>query len=104
MKDFFVENGIRLNIFISESYLIFPLYKKFNTLFLWDKDNFWYDSLLSEYDQQSLFKNYTFQKIILINLEFRYNNLIEKNSKKISDFLKIYKKEKSNHNLSRRKF
>jgi hypothetical protein len=95
VKDFFVENGIRLNIFISESYLIFPLYKKFNTLFLWDKDNFWYDSLLSEYDQQSLLKLYFPKKNHINKLRISPNNLVEKNSKKISDFLKIYKKKKA---------
>ncbi len=95
VKDFFNENGITLNIFISESYLIFPIYKKFNTLFLWDKDNFWYDSLLSEYDQQSLLKLYFPKKNHINKLKISPNNLIEKNSKKISDFLDIYKKKKA---------
>ena len=30
--------------------------KKFNTLYLWEKDNYWYDNLIQEYDQQSLLK------------------------------------------------
>ena len=58
VRKFFSENSINLNIFVSESYLIFPVFKKFNTLYLWDKENFWYDFLLEEYDQQSLLKLY----------------------------------------------
>ena len=46
VRKFFNDNSINLNIFVSESYLIFPVFKKFNTFYLWDKENFWYDFLL----------------------------------------------------------
>ena len=46
VRKFFNDNSINLNIFVSDSYLIFPVFKKFNTLYLWDKENYWYDLLL----------------------------------------------------------
>ena len=103
VREFFNKNEISLNIFVSESYLIFPIYKKFNTLYLWDKDNSWYDYLLDEYDQQSLLKLYFPKKNNINRLKITADHLIKKNSQKISSFLDFYKKKKSNYNLFRRK-
>ena len=58
VRGFFDKNNIKLNIFVSENYLIFPVYKKSKTIYLWDKDNLFYDNLINEYDQQSLLKLY----------------------------------------------
>ena len=52
------EVNITINTLISEEYLVFPIFKKFNTIYLWEKDNFWYDNLIQEYDNQSLLKLY----------------------------------------------
>ena len=56
IKNFFRKNNITINALVSEEYLVFPVFKKFNTLYLWEKDNYWYDNLIQEYDQQSLLK------------------------------------------------
>ena len=56
VKKFFINNKIKINVIISEEYLVIPLFKKFNTFYLWEKDNFWYDELIQEYDKRSLLK------------------------------------------------
>ncbi|MFL2679341.1 MAG: hypothetical protein ACJ0GH_03065 [Alphaproteobacteria bacterium] len=95
VKRFFEENGINLNIFISESYLIFPIFKKFNTFYLWDKDNSWYDYLVEEYDQQSLLKLYFPKKNHRNRLKISSKQVIDEDSKKIEEFLELYQKKKA---------
>ena len=95
VRKFFSENSINLNIFVSESYLIFPVFKKFNTLYLWDKENFWYDFLLEEYDQQSLLKLYFPKKSNINRLKISAEQIINMNADKIVDFLDLYNKKKA---------
>ena len=95
VRKFFSENSINLNIFVSESYLIFPVFKKFNTLYLWDKENFWYDFLLEEYDQQSLLKLYFPKKSNINRLKISAEQIINMNTDKIVDFLNLYNKKKA---------
>ena len=95
VRKFFSENNINLNIFVSESYLIFPVFKKFNTLYLWDKENFWYDLLLEEYDQQSLLKLYFPKKSNINRLKISAEQIINMNVDKIVNFLDLYNKKKA---------
>ena len=62
VKSFFSKNNIIINTLVSEEYLIFPLFNKFNTFYLWEKDNYWYDNLIQEYDKQSLLKLFFLKK------------------------------------------
>ena len=103
VREFLNKNEIKLNIFVSESYLIFPIYKKFNTFYLWDKDNFWYDSLLAEYDQQSLLKLFFPKKSHINRLKISAEQIISKDLDKINKFLAFYNK-KGNNNFFGRKF
>ena len=95
VKKFFSDNDINLNIFISESYLIFPVLKKFNTLYLWDKENSWYDFLLEEYDQQSLLKLYFPKKNNMNRLKISAEQIINMNSDKMNNFINFYNKKKA---------
>ncbi|MAI28968.1 MAG: hypothetical protein CMP38_02040 [Rickettsiales bacterium] len=95
VKKFFSDNNIDLNIFVSESYLIFPVFKKFNTLYLWDKENLWYDFLLEEYDQQSLLKLYFPKKSNINRLKISAEQIINMNLTKITNFLDLYNKKKA---------
>ena len=95
VRKFFNENSINLNIFVSESYLIFPVFKKFNTLYLWDKENFWYDFLLEEYDQQSLLKLYFPKKSNINRLKISAEQIINMNADRIANFLDLYNKKKA---------
>ena len=94
VRDFFDKNKIKLNIFVSESYLIFPIYKKSKTTYLWDKDNLFYDNLINEYDQQSLLKLYFPKKNHINRLKISADHVISKNYQKINEFLDFYKKKK----------
>ncbi len=95
VREFLDKNEIKLNIFVSESYLIFPIYKKSNTLYLWDKDNFWYDSLLAEYDQQSLLKLFFPKKNHINRLKISAEQIISRDMDKINEFLAFYNKKKA---------
>ena len=50
LLNFLEQNQIKSKVMVSEEYLLFPIYDKFNTFYLWEKDNEWYNSLQSEYD------------------------------------------------------
>ncbi len=95
VKEFFSDNNINLNIFVSESYLIFPVFKKFNTFYLWDKENLWYDFLLEEYDQQSLLKLYFPKKSNINRLKISAEQIVNLNVSKIANFLDLYNKKKA---------
>lgn len=95
VRKFFSDNSIDLNIFVSESYLIFPVFKKFNTFYLWDKENLWYDFLLEEYDQQSLLKLYFPKKSNINRLKISAEQIINMKVGKIDNFLEFYNKKKA---------
>ncbi len=94
IKNFFRKNNITINALVSEEYLVFPVFKKFNTLYLWEKDNYWYDNLIQEYDQQSLLKLFFPEKNHLNKFRISPIDLIDENSLKVQKFLDFYKKKK----------
>ena len=95
VKNFFLKNNITINTLISEEYLVFPIFKKFNTIYLWEKDNFWYDNLIQEYDNQSLLKLYFPEKNHLNKFRISAQDLIDENYLKIQEFTDFYKKKKA---------
>ncbi len=95
VKNFFLKNNITINTLISEEYLVFPIFKKFNTIYLWEKDNFWYDNLIQEYDKQSLLKLYFPEKNHLNKFRISAQDLIDENYLKIQEFTDFYKKKKA---------
>ena len=95
IKNFFRKNNITINALVSEEYLVFPVFKKFNTLYLWEKDNYWYDNLIQEYDQQSLLKLFFPEKNHLNKFRISPTDLIDENSLKVQKFLDFYKKNKA---------
>ena len=70
--NFFDTSKIKSKVLVSEEYLVLPIYKKFNTLYLWENDNIWYDYLLDEYDEFGLLNIFQ-KKIILIKFKFHLN-------------------------------
>ena len=94
VKSFFSKNNIIINTLVSEEYLIFPLFNKFNTFYLWEKDNYWYDNLIQEYDKQSLLKLFFPEKSHLNKFRISPVDLIDENNLKIQQFLDYYKKKK----------
>ena len=95
VKKFFLKNNIKINIFISENYVIFPIFKKFKTLYLFEDENYWYDFLLQEYNQQSLLKLSFPDKNHLNKLKIDAEEIINKNSQSMIKFLEFYKKKKA---------
>ncbi len=95
LKEFFLKNNIKLNIFVSESYLIFPIFKKFNTYYLWEEDNYWYDYLFQEYDKQSLLKLFFPKKNHLNKLKISANQILDEDSDLVAKFLNSYKRKKA---------
>ena len=71
------------------------LFKKFNTFYLWEKDNFWYDELIQEYDKRSLLKLFFPKKNHLNKFRITPSNLVNENSLKIQEFLDFHKKKKA---------
>ena len=67
INSFFSKLNIRTNTFISESYVLIPIMKKFNTFYLWEEDNYWYDYLKEEYDDRGLVKIFFQKKVIKTN-------------------------------------
>ena len=93
VKNFFSKNNILINVLISEEYLVFPLFKKFNTVYLWEKDNLWYDNLVQEYDKQSLLKLFFPEKSHFNKFRITPIDLLDENNLKVKQFLDYYKKK-----------
>ena len=70
INNFFSQLNIQTNTFVSESYVLIPIMKKFNTLYLWEEDNYWYDFLKQEYDDRGLIKIFFPVALNLISLIF----------------------------------
>ena len=96
VKNFFSKNNILINVLISEEYLVFPLFKKFNTVYLWEKDNLWYDNLVQEYDKQSLLKLFFPEKSHFNKFRITPIDLLDENNLKVKQFLDFYKKKRFN--------
>ena len=93
--DFFKDYGIRSNILVSEDYLVLPVFKKFNTLYLWEKDNYWYDYLRDEYDELGLLKLFFPERNHMNKLRISAKQILDKDLDPIKNFLSFYKKKKA---------
>ena len=91
--DFFSKNDIRIQTLVSDQYLVFPVMKKFNTLYLWEANNLWYENLRIEYDDVSLLKLYFPEKNHLNKLRISANKIINKDMESLNTFLKFHNKK-----------
>jgi len=92
---FFEEFKIESKVVVSEEYLIFPLFKKFNTFYLWESDNHWYDFLVDEYDELGLLKLYFPEKNHVNKLKISAEQIINEDIDNLQNFLNFYKKKKA---------
>ena len=100
---FFRKNKIRVQTLVSDEYLVFPILDKVNTLYLWEKNNIWYDNLKSDYDEVGLLKLYFPEKNHLNKLKISARQIIKRDIFAIKDFLKTHKKKKRYYNFFKRK-
>ena len=91
---FFRKNKIRVQTLVSDEYLVFPILDNVNTLFLWEKNNIWYDNLKSDYDEVGLLKLFFPEKNHLNKLKISARQIIKRDIFAIKDFLKTHKKKK----------
>ena len=89
--NFFDGSKIKSKVLVSEEYLVLPILKKFNTFYLWENDNVWYDYLLNEYDEFGLLKLYfpkknhiKKKKALIIYLEEKYDLKMNKINSTVS--------------------
>ena len=75
--------------------MVFPLFKRFNTFYLWENDNYWYDFLVDEYDELGLLKLYFPEKNHINKLKISAKNLVDKDINSIEKFLSFYNKKKA---------
>jgi len=95
IKLLFSKKNLQTNVFISETFLVIPIMRKFNTLYLWEKDNLWYEFLKNEYEEQGLLKLYFPKKNHKNKLMISANKILVKDIEKINQFLKFHKKRKA---------
>ena len=95
INSFFSKLNIRTNTFISESYVLIPIMKKFNTFYLWEEDNYWYDYLREEYDDRGLVKIFFPEKSHKNKLKISAKQIIDDDTISLSKFLEFYKKKKA---------
>ena len=93
--NFFRNQKIKSKILVSEEYLVFPVFKKFNTFFLWENDNYWYESLFDEYDELGLLKLYFPKKNHINKLRISPKQILTEDSNSINNFLKLHNKKKA---------
>ena len=95
LLNFLEQNRIKSKVMVSEEYLLFPIYDKFNTFYLWEKDNDWYESLLNEYDELGLLKLFFPKRNHINKLRISSERLLAEDINSISKFLDLYKKKKA---------
>ena len=95
INSFFSKLNIRTNTFISESYVLIPIMKKFKTFYLWEEDNYWYDYLKEEYDERGLIKIFFPEKSHKNKLKISAKQIIDDDTNSLSNFLEFYKKKKA---------
>ncbi len=93
--EFFEELKIQSKVIVSEEYLVFPLFKRFNTFYLWENDNYWYDFLVDEYDEFGLLKLYFPEKNHINKIKISAKNLVDEDINSIEKFLSFYNKKKA---------
>ena len=93
--NFFDGSKIKSKVLVSEEYLVLPIFKKFNTLYLWENDNFWYDYLLNEYDELGLLKLYFPKKNHINKIQISPKQILKQDNESIKKFLIKKKKKKA---------
>ena len=92
---FFEDYNIESKVVVSEEYLLFPLFKKFNTFYLWENDNDWYDFLVNEYDELGLLKLYFPEKNHINKLKISAEQILDEEVGNVQKFLNFYNKKKA---------
>ena len=92
---FFESNRIKSKVLVSEEYLVLPVFKKFNTFYLWENDNIWYDSLQDEYDELGLLKLFFPKKNHINKLQFSAKQALNEERLSLENFLILNKKKKA---------
>ena len=95
LLNFLEQNQIKSKVMVSEEYLLFPIYNKFNTFYLWEKDNDWYNLLQSEYDELGLLKLYFPKRNHINKLRISAKRLLAEDVNSISNFLDQNQKKKA---------
>ena len=93
--NFFDSLKIKSKVLVSEEYLVLPIFKKFNTFYLWENDNIWYDYLLDEYDELGLLKLYFPKKNHINKIQISPKQILKQDDKSIKNFLVKKKKKKA---------
>ncbi len=93
IRIFFSKINIKTKTHISENYLVLPIYKKFNTLYLWEDDNYWYDNLLAEYDKQGLLKLFFPKKSHINKFRISSSQVLDEDMNIVKQFLNYHKKK-----------
>ena len=92
---FFDSLEIKSKVLVSEEYLVLPIFKKFNTFYLWENDNIWYDYLLDEYDELGLLKLYFPKKNHINKIQISPKQILKQDDESIKNFLIKKKKKKA---------
>ncbi len=95
ISNFFETLDVKSKVLVSEEYLVFPVFKKFNTFYLWENDNYWYDSLLDEYDELGLLKLFFPKKNHINKLRISAKDLIDEDVMSVKNFLELHNKKKA---------
>ena len=93
--NFFDGSKIKSKVFVSEEYLVLPILKKFNTFYLWENDNVWYDFLLNEYDELGLLKLYFPKKNHINKIQISPKQILKQDGESIKKFLIQKQKKKA---------
>ncbi len=93
--ELFDELQIKSKVLVSEEYLVLPILKKFNTFYLWEIDNVWYDLLLNEYDDLGLLKLFFPKKNHINKLKISVEQILNQNKDSLNNFLSSNKKKKA---------
>ena len=86
---------IKSKVVVSEEYLVLPIFKKFNTFYLWEIDNVWYDLLLNEYDELGLLKLFFPKKNHKNKLKISVDQILSQDKESLNNFLFSKKKKKA---------
>ncbi len=101
--NFFDSSKIKSKVLVSEEHLVLPIFRKFNTFYLWENDNIWYDDLLYEYDELGLLKLYFPKKNHINKIQISPKQILKQNDASIKNFLTKKKKKKGFNNFFGRK-
>ena len=91
--DLLKKKNLRIQTLVSDQYLVLPIMKRFNTLYLWESNNLWYENLKEEYDDVSLLKLYFPAKNHLNKLRISANQILNEDTDSLKEFLKFHNKK-----------